>query len=275
VLGSPIAHSLSPALHRAAYAALGLSDWRYDSFEVDEQGMAGFLSRLGPQWAGLSLTMPLKRVVIGLLDEISPLAEQVGAVNTLVLAEDGRRVGSNTDVAGVIGALADAGIHPEPPGRDAHAGAVILGGGATAASAVAGLAALGWRTVTMCARSPLRAAEVIEVGQRFDVEVRFAQLDGAAELVGRAEVTVATVPGGALADLAERAHVATRRNGHPAVLLDAIYDPWPTPLAAAWPRAGGVVVCGREMLIHQAVDQVTAMTGLTPDVQVLRDAVPH
>ena len=144
----------------------------------------------------------------------------------------------------MIGALADAGIDPEPAGREAHGSAVILGGGATAASAVAGLAALGWRTVTICARSPQRAAEVLEVGERFDVAVRFAPLDGAADLVGQAEVTVGTVPGGALGDLAERAHVATRRNGHPAVLLDVIYDPWPTPLAAAWQRAGGIVVCG-------------------------------
>src|ERR1700761_861579 len=95
VLGSPVAHSLSPVLHRAAYAELGLTDWSYDRFETDEAALPGFLEGLGPEWAGLSLTMPLKRAVIPLLDEISDTAASVEAVNTVVLTEDGRRTGDN------------------------------------------------------------------------------------------------------------------------------------------------------------------------------------
>src|SRR5688572_28400212 len=96
VLGSPIEHSLSAELHRAAYVELGL-DWRYDAVEVDEAGLAGFLDGLGPEWRGLSLTMPLKRAVVPLLDEVRDRAVEAGAANTVLLGE-GRRVGHNTDV---------------------------------------------------------------------------------------------------------------------------------------------------------------------------------
>src|SRR5882757_4461339 len=98
VLGSPIAHSLSPVLHRAAYEELGLGDWSYDRFEIDEEALPGFFGKLGPEWAGLSLTMPLKRAVIPLLDEVSETAASVAAVNTVVLHPDGRRGGDNTDI---------------------------------------------------------------------------------------------------------------------------------------------------------------------------------
>ena len=129
VMGSPIGHSLSPALHRAAYRSLGLTNWTYDAIEVEAEGLPGALDRLGPEWVGVSLTMPLKHAVLPLLDEISDLAVAVGAVNTLTLT-DGRRRGDNTDVHGIVAALRGAGV------TDA-AGAVIVGGGATAASALA------------------------------------------------------------------------------------------------------------------------------------------
>lgn len=113
VLGSPIGHSLSPVLHRAAYAELGLTGWSYDRFDVDEAALPGFLKELeaGPDsWAGLSLTMPLKRAVIPLLDGISDTAASVEAVNTLVFAEDGRRLGDNTDIPGMVAALRERGV---------------------------------------------------------------------------------------------------------------------------------------------------------------------
>jgi shikimate dehydrogenase len=133
VLGSPIAHSLSPVLHRAAYEELGLDDWSYDRFEVDEAALPGFVGKLGPEWAGLSLTMPLKRAVIPLLDEISETASAVEAVNTVVFTEDGRRLGDNTDVPGMVAALRERGIEQVDS-------AAILGAGATASSALAALA---------------------------------------------------------------------------------------------------------------------------------------
>ncbi len=109
VLGSPVGHSLSPVLHRAAYAHLGLTGWSYGAYDVDEAGLAGFLAALDPSWAGLSLTMPLKAAVLPLLDAASPVVEAVGAANT-VLLRDGRRVGENTDVPGMVGALAARGV---------------------------------------------------------------------------------------------------------------------------------------------------------------------
>ena len=132
VLGSPIRHSLSPVLHRAAYAELGLKGWTYDRFEVDEKALPGFFETLGPEWAGLSLTMPLKRAVIPLLDGISETAASVDAVNTVVFTEDGRRTGDNTDIPGMVAALHEHGI-------DKVDTAAILGAGATASSALAAL----------------------------------------------------------------------------------------------------------------------------------------
>ncbi|MYX24111.1 shikimate dehydrogenase, partial [Streptomyces sp. SID8380] len=98
VLGSPVAHSLSPQLHLAAYRALGLSGWTYERIETDEAALPGFVDGLGPEWAGLSLTMPLKRAVLPLLDRISDTAASVDAVNTVVFEADGSRSGDNTDI---------------------------------------------------------------------------------------------------------------------------------------------------------------------------------
>lgn len=143
VLGSPIAHSLSPVLHNAAYRALGLDDWEYGRFELDEAGLPDFLAGLAPgTWAGFSLTMPLKRAVIPLLDEVSETALAVDAVNTLVFEADGRRTGDNTDVLGLVAALRERGIERVPS-------AAVLGAGATASSALAALARLGAEQITV------------------------------------------------------------------------------------------------------------------------------
>ncbi len=278
VLGSPIAHSLSPALHRAAYRSLGLTDIRYDRYEVREDELAAFLDKLTPDWVGLSLTMPLKRVVIPLLDEITPLAAAVGAVNTLVFGEGDTREhdlrarrGDNTDVAGIVGALGDAGVVPAAPGRETDGPAVIIGGGATAASSVAALGELGWRVVTLAVRSKPRAAEVVSIGEALGVEVRLADLAAAPQLVADADVVIGTVPAVALGDLADQVRLDTV--SRVPVLLDVIYDPWPTPFAAAWRQAGGAVVSGQDMLVHQAVGQVEQMVGHRPDVDILRAAL--
>jgi len=274
VLGSPVAHSLSPALHTAAYRQLGLTGWSYERVELVEDALPSFLDGLGADWAGLSLTMPLKQAVIPLLDEISPLAAALGVVNTVTFSPSGAgtglqdpsvraRRGDNTDVAGIERALRGAGV--------ADAGsAVVLGAGATAASAVAALHMLGGEQVLVCARSPARAATVLQAGDRLGVKVAVRSLDQAAAAVARADVVVSTVPAGGLDAMAE-----SLRPGRPgAVLLDVVYDPWPTPLAAAWEAAGGTVVAGVEMLLHQAAEQVRLMTGLAPDMGAMRVAVP-
>lgn len=250
VLGSPIAHSLSPVLHRAAYAELGLGEWTYDRFEVDEAALPAFLAELGPGWAGLSLTMPLKRAVIPLLDDVSATARSVEAVNTVVLTDDGRRLGDNTDIPGIAAALRERGV-------ETVGSAAILGAGATASSALAALARICTGEVTAYVRSAERAAEMREWGERLGVTVRTADWSRAAEALA-APLVVATTPAGAADALAGA--VPER----PGTLFDVLYEPWPTPLAAAWARRGGTVLGGLDLLVHQAVLQVELMTGRAP-----------
>ncbi|MEU5797083.1 shikimate dehydrogenase [Streptomyces sp. NPDC047813] len=250
VLGKPIAHSLSPVLHRAAYAELGLTGWSYDRFEVDEAELPGFFEKLGPEWAGLSLTMPLKRAVIPLLDEISETAASVDAVNTVVFDADGRTRGDNTDVPGMVAALREHGI--EEVGS-----AAILGAGATASSALAALSRICAGEVVAYVRSEPRAAEMRQWGRRLGVDVRTADWSDAAEAL-RAPLVIATTPAGTTDVLA--AAVPER----PATLFDVLYEPWPTELAARWSMYGGAVVGGLDLLVHQAVLQVERMTGRAP-----------
>ncbi|MEV7437620.1 shikimate dehydrogenase [Streptomyces griseoviridis] len=262
VLGSPIAHSLSPVLHRAAYDELGLTDWSYDLFDVDEAALPGFVEGLGPEWAGLSLTMPLKRAVIPLLDTVSETAASVEAVNTLVLTDDGRRVGDNTDIPGMVAALRERGIEQVDS-------AAILGAGATASSALAALARICAGEVLAYVRSADRAAEMRQWGERLDVEVRTADWADAADAL-HAPLVVATTPAGATDALA--AAVPER----PATLFDVLYEPWPTALAARWSAYGGAVVSGLDLLVHQAVLQVERMTGRSPaPVEAMRKAGEH
>jgi shikimate dehydrogenase len=263
VMGSPIAHSLSPALHRAAYRSLGLTGWTYDAREVDQAGLPGALERLGPEWVGVSLTMPLKHAVLPLLDAISPLAAEVGAVNTLTLRA-GRRLGDNTDVQGIVAALGSAGV------TDAT-GAAVLGGGATAASALAALRELGERQPLVVVRSTARATELLSAAERLGVRPRLIGWDEAARTVADAPVVVSTVPRGA-ADLLAGETGVRREGAIAGVLLDVVYRPWPTPLAVAWTSAGGVAVAGLEMLLHQAIAQVRAWTGGRPDPDAMRSA---
>ncbi|MFF3403308.1 shikimate dehydrogenase [Streptomyces sp. NPDC002659] len=250
VLGSPIAHSLSPVLHRAAYAELGLDDWSYDRFEVDEAGLPGFVEGLDDSWAGLSLTMPLKRAILPLLDGISDTAASVEAVNTVVFTEDGRRLGDNTDIPGMIAALRERGV-------DKVASAAVLGAGATASSALAALARICTGPVVACVRSQARAEEMRGWGERLGVDVVIADWTEAATVL-EAPLVIATTPAGATDALA--AEVPER----PGTLFDVLYEPWPTALAAAWSGHGGDVVGGLDLLVHQAVLQVEQMTGRAP-----------
>jgi shikimate dehydrogenase len=250
VLGRPIAHSLSPRLHRAAYAALGL-DWTYDAVDCGEADLAGLLDGLDASWAGLSLTMPLKQAVLPLLDEVSDLARDVAAANTVVL-RGGRRVGHNTDVHGIVAALREAGTTTaERP--------VVLGGGATARSALAALAALGADEPVLVVRSEPR--ETLAAAERLGVRPTLAAYDPS--VLQGCDLLVSTLPAGAADALAP--HVA----GVP-VLLDVVYDPWPTPLAAA---CRGTVVSGAAMLLHQAAAQVELMTGRSAPLEAMRAAL--
>lgn len=258
VLGHPIAHSLSPTLHRTAYARLGL-DWSYEAIDVDEPGLPAFLASLDESWAGLSLTMPLKRAVLPLLDEASDLVRLTGAANTVVLGPDGRRSGHNTDVPGIVATLRAIDARPGP--------ALIIGAGATAASALAALAELGCTRVLLASRRPASAAALAPLATALGVSLDITGWPTV--LAGRAEagIVVCTVP----ADASARLVGAVPAD--PGALLDVAYDPWPPPLVAAWSRAGGRAVAGDEMLLHQAAAQVQLMTGLAPDVAAMRAAM--
>ncbi|MGW8800138.1 shikimate dehydrogenase [Streptomyces sp. NPDC055775] len=250
VLGSPIAHSLSPVLHRAAYAELGLDHWSYDRFEIDEAALPGFVEGLDSTWAGLSLTMPLKRAIIPLLDSISETASSVEAVNTVVFTEDGRRIGDNTDIPGMIAALRERGIEKTDS-------AAVLGAGATASSALAALSDICTGPVTAYVRSRERGDEMRGWGERLGVDVRIADWADAEQAL-RAPLVIATTPAGATDSLVGAVPDA------PGTLFDVLYEPWPTGLAATWSARGGAVVGGLDLLVHQAVLQVEQMTGQAP-----------
>jgi shikimate dehydrogenase len=248
VLGSPIGHSLSPVLHHSAYDALGI-DWRYDALEVDERGLPAFLHGLDASWRGLSLTMPLKRAVVPLLDSLSGRAELALAANTVLL--DGRwRVGHNTDVAGASAAVRER--YDGPVDR-----AVILGGGATAASTLLGLADLGCREVSLVVRDTQRATESVATAARHPKSPR-VDVVRLGDPLPDADIVVSAVPGGA-----QTAEVLAAVE-HAGVVFDVAYDPWPTPLARFARASGRVLVSGLDLLVHQAVLQVELMVGV-PD----------
>ena len=240
VLGSPIAHSRSPQLHLAAYRALGLTDWTYERIECSADELPPLVRGLGPEWVGVSVTMPGKFAALRFAGERTARAELVGSANTLVRTASGWRA-DNTDIDGVTGALGSI-----------SGPAAILGSGGTAPAALAGLAELGVQHISSVARNLERAAPLLDLGSRLGVDTRWVELG--APLAGVA-VVVNTIP----ADVAARyADTVTRTP----VLLDAIYDPWPTPLARAVTAAGGRVISGLQMLLNQAFAQVEQFTGL-------------
>lgn len=256
VLGKPVAHSLSPVLHTAAYRHLDLP-WEYGRHEVDEAGLAPFVAGVDATWRGLSLTMPLKGAALGCVHEVSEVAAAVRAVNTIVFGPDGSRGGHNTDVPGMVAALRERGVDRVPS-------AALLGGGATARSALASLASV-TGDVDVYVRTPARAAELLPLADRLGIACRARHWSARAAAL-QAPLVVVTTPAGAADDLSP--DVPARAG----VLLDVVYVPWPTPLAAAWQRAGGDVVGGLDLLVHQAVLQVLLMTGRDVPVAVLRQA---
>ena len=256
VLGFPVEHSRSPQLHLAAYRALGFDDWTYDRIACTADELPSVVSGFGPEWVGVSVTMPGKFAALRFADERTERAQLVGSANTLVRTESGWRA-DNTDVDGVAGALDHR--------RDLRR-AIVLGSGATAPAAVVALAGLGVTDITVAARNQHRAARLLELGATLGARTHFADLADTnladtnlidTSLVGqieRAEVLVNTIPSEAAALYASSFAAVP-------VLLDAIYDPWPTPLAQAVANAGGQVVGGLQMLLHQAYSQVEQFTG--------------
>jgi len=245
VWGDPIDHSLSPVLHSAAYRRLGF-DWSYGRRRVDEDSFAGELAGLGPEFRGLSCTMPLKAAAYRAATWRDTRAEASGAVNTLLLqpttAGGGLR-GYNTDVGGIVRALADEGVTEVADAR-------IVGAGATATSALVAVAELGARDVEIVARRPAAAAPLEQLGERLGIAVRAVPLD--ARPHAARDVTVATLPGSA--QLPDEVSAALAAGGGP--LLDVVYGHGPTALTQAWSRAGLPWTDGLGMLLHQAALQI-------------------
>jgi shikimate dehydrogenase len=253
VLGTPIAHSKSPLLHAAAYEVLGLQ-WVYERHEVDEGSLASFVKSRDSSWRGLSLTMPLKQAIQPHLDRIDRIGELTGAVNTVLFEWGGdtvHRSGFNTDVPGIVRALRAAGVERV---RHAH----ILGGGATAASAVVAASELGAESVLVSVRAPERAAGLVPLAASVGLTITVAAFDDARD-DDATELVVSTLPGGVDAPIAFDAGFRAR-----VPLLDVAYEPWPTTLGQAWADAGGVVLGGLAMLVHQALLQVRIFVGGDP-----------
>ena len=267
VIGSPIGHSLSPVIHRAAWAQLGIDGWEYHCLEQDTDSLPGFIAGLGADCAGLSVTMPCKQAVMPLLDVIDPLASAVGAVNTVV-PSSGVLAGFNTDVTGIASAVRRA---CSMAGCSAPSSALVLGARATASSALAALGELGITSSTVAARRFGGPGSVVAAASRLGVtieQVLWSDAEAVDRAASSADLIISTLPASAADPLAERLRV---REGQ--ILLDVVYSPRDTALRRAFESAGGVVAEGTDMLVFQAGAQVQLMTGRSPDTGVMREAL--
>lgn len=267
VIGSPIEHSLSPVIHRAAWAQLGIDGWEYHRLEQDTDSLPGFIAGLGDDCAGLSVTMPCKQAVMPLLDVIDPLASAVGAVNTVV-PSSGVLAGFNTDVTGIASAVRRA---CSLAGCSAPSSALVLGARATASSALAALGELGITSSTVAARRFGGPGSVVAAASRLGVtieQILWSDSEAVDRAASSVDLVISTLPASAADPLAERLRV---REGQ--ILLDVVYSPRDTALRRAFESAGGVVAEGTDMLVFQAGAQVQLMTGRSPDTGVMREAL--
>ena len=267
VIGSPIAHSLSPVIHRAAWEQLGIDGWEYRRAEVTEESLPTFIGQLDESFRGLSVTMPCKQAVMPLLDAIDPLASAVGAVNTVVPSA-GMLAGFNTDVTGIASAIRRACSRSGVP---VPSSALVLGARATASSALAALGELGITTTTVAARRFGGPGSVISAASRLGVsveQVMWSDVSAVASAAARADVLISTLPAGVADAIASR---LAPREGQ--ILLDVIYSPRDTALRTTFEKAGGVVAEGTDMLVYQGAAQVQLMTGRSPDPAVMRHAL--
>ncbi len=267
VIGSPIEHSLSPVIHRAAWAQLGIDGWEYRRLEQDGASLPGLIGGLGDDCAGLSVTMPCKQAVMPLLDAIDPLASAVGAVNTVV-PSSGVLAGFNTDVAGIASAVRRACSLAQRP---LPASALILGARATASSALAAFGELGITTSTVAARRFGGPGSAVAAASRLGVtieQVLWSNVEAVFQAARAVDLIVSTLPAGVADPLAQCLDV---RDGQ--VLLDVVYSPRNTALRSVFEAGGGIVAEGTDMLVYQAGAQVQLMTGRSPDIDVMRGAL--
>lgn len=267
VLGQPIAHSMSPAIHREAYRVLGLP-WQYEPFDLPESGFEAFVMSKGAEWRGFSITMPLKEEAFRLAAVVDPVAAESEVVNTYLQltstpAGQPRWAGFNTDVAGLARAIARVELDATRT--------VVIGAGATAVSAILAARQLGAQEITVIARN---AAAVSALVAKFDGSAEpggtpitvFGTTFEAAESgelqdkFAEASLVISTIPGpaGKLASIPDTLVQAP--------LFDVAYDPWPSPLSERWEGAGGTAFAGLEMLVEQALIQVRIFMNGDPGV---------
>lgn len=278
VVGSPIAHSRSPLLHRTAYAALGLPDWTYERIDMQAAQLPGWLSTLAECWRGISVTMPVKKAALACALSASDLATTVGAANTLLRTEGGWHA-DNTDVAGLLGAVHEG----APQATSAGASVTVIGAGGTAAAAVAAVAALGHEQVGVVVRTPERARDLLALIDRLGMVGRLHPWPGTFSGESRiwdgadrtfsgesplaADLVISTVPAAATTDLL----------AHPwqmgQTVVDVTYEPWPPALLKAAADGGARAIGGASVLLWQAVRQVELMTGRSAPVEAMRAAL--
>lgn len=256
VVGHPVGHSLSPAIHRAAYRALGL-DWSYDAVDVRPGGLAAFVTGLDESWRGLSVTMPHKTDLVA-LGRPDPAVRRLGVANTWVRTPDGPIV-ANTDVDGLVLACRTRGVTR----LERFA---VLGAGATARSAIAGAAELGARRVSIISRALERSGDALALAAELGMDAEWVPIRDADGAASGADLLLSTVPAAALAATAEGLVAGA------GAVFDVVYDPWPTPLSVAAEAAGLPVLDGLDLLAGQAVGQVRLMTGHEVPLELLRDA---
>lgn len=270
VIGSPIAHSLSPLLHNAAFAALGLGTaWRSAAFDVPAgQAVEALAAMRQCDLRGLSVTMPHKADVAALVDECTDVARRLDAVNC-VWNRDGVLVGTNTDGAGFVASLA-RGADFTPAGTRC----VVIGAGGAARAVVLALAAAGAAEVAIINRTPARAEAAAALAGETGLVVP-ADEASRAEAVQAADLVVNATPFGMAG--------ASPEGGAPwlvppqllragQVAADLVYVPRPTPWLAAAAAAGARPVDGLGMLVHQAAAQLTLWTGQEAPVEAMWDA---
>lgn len=265
VIGSPIKHSLSPVLHQAAYRDLGLHiDYR--RIEITKETIGAFLASWPEGLVGLSVTMPLKQVIIPLLSQVDGLAKAVGAVNTVVPFPGGITAGFNTDVYGLVTAIKEAKGSYFSPEK-----AVVVGSGATASSALAALGELQAGQINLLARRVSGAGNAVQAATRLGIDPGYVPLaagEKARETLQAADLIISTVPREVLDDFYK-----TISFNPDQTVLDIVYDPWPSKLVKQASRSGATIISGKAMLLHQALMQVKLFTSRTPNLEAMRTAL--
>ena len=265
LLGWPVEHSLSPAMHNAAFASLGL-DWAYVPLPVYPDHIGDALRGLVAMgFAGANVTVPHKQAVLPHLDDIAEDALVVGAVNTIVVRDD-QLIGENTDVGGFLASLAEAGFDPD------GVYAAVLGAGGAARAVVHGLAAAGARQVLIFNRHERRARDLCRDMAKFHTAVRFESYPlSAVEKIGEdTSLIVNTTSLGMWPDTETSPWPTWLPVPAHLTVYDLVYRPRETLFLTQARASGAEIVDGLGMLVHQGARAFELWTGCTAPIDVMR-----